>query len=459
MDNSLWTKVLAFDIDDPLSEYGFSTRLAHENAWTITFTQQAILEYKKFMFLAATGDTMVSPSEIVDIVWHQHLIFTQSYSQFCKVLDKRIEHIPSTHNRQEKEKFDAAKENTRRRYEENFGEQPEEIWECNTMLESFPLPKSKSGISKRLAILLIVFVFLIIPTYILLEPVYQNIDNPYFLITYCLLSLLTFGILYAHNKDRMFELTARIKTSSFMCKLQPEEMMFFKKGRLSFAVHSLMNKMVLDQKINVSSDYMLTPGANALPTNAMEFTVLDYLQNNGNSNYPDLLKEMVRKPVFTNIENSIQQIKNHFESSRFFIRLFSLNVIVLCITLLPGIARYLTGIDREKPVLFIGICLIAYIIASIVFLVRLKNYSLGNHLPPFYEQQILYQLPEEEKSNWQYCLSGNAALAASVIPMVIYSEGLQNENRSSSSGCSGGGDGGGSGNCGGGCGGCGGGGD
>ena len=64
-------------------------------------TQKAIEEYKKFMYLAATSNQMVSPSEIVDIVWHQHLIFTNSYSDFCNLLGKRIEHIPSTHNKSE----------------------------------------------------------------------------------------------------------------------------------------------------------------------------------------------------------------------------------------------------------------------------------------------------------------------------------------------------------------------
>jgi hypothetical protein len=79
MNAQLWNKIEAFDFDNPPGEYGFSTRLAHENFWTRNFTKQAMLEYKKFMYLAATSDLMVSPSEIVDTVWHQHLIFTQSY--------------------------------------------------------------------------------------------------------------------------------------------------------------------------------------------------------------------------------------------------------------------------------------------------------------------------------------------------------------------------------------------
>ncbi|NJM79347.1 MAG: hypothetical protein HC854_06530 [Flavobacterium sp.] len=109
MNKALWKEIEKFNLDFPLSEYGFSTRLAYENEWTEFFTQKAIEEYKKFMYLAAMSNQMVSPSEIVDIVWHQHLIFTESYKAFCSVLGKKIEHIPSTHNKEEKNKFLAAK--------------------------------------------------------------------------------------------------------------------------------------------------------------------------------------------------------------------------------------------------------------------------------------------------------------------------------------------------------------
>jgi len=61
-----WEHVKDFDFNQPLTDYGFVTRLADENKWTKNFTEKAILEYKKFMYLAATAGTMVSPSEIVD---------------------------------------------------------------------------------------------------------------------------------------------------------------------------------------------------------------------------------------------------------------------------------------------------------------------------------------------------------------------------------------------------------
>ena len=46
MNTILWNEIEKFDFDFPLSEYGFSTRLAFENEWTDFFAKQAIQEYK-----------------------------------------------------------------------------------------------------------------------------------------------------------------------------------------------------------------------------------------------------------------------------------------------------------------------------------------------------------------------------------------------------------------------------
>jgi hypothetical protein len=101
INNAMWQRALDYPIDNIHSEYGFGTRLASENYWTINFTQRAILEYRKFMFLAANSDLMVSPSPVVDVVWHEHLTFTQSYHEFCDILGKQIQHVPSTRDSQD----------------------------------------------------------------------------------------------------------------------------------------------------------------------------------------------------------------------------------------------------------------------------------------------------------------------------------------------------------------------
>lgn len=93
MDRTLWQKTAAFDLDDQPGQYTFSVRLMHENSWTRSFTTDAILEYRKFMFLEATSGKMVSPSETVDTIWHLHLLFSESYQEFCNLLGKQIQCI------------------------------------------------------------------------------------------------------------------------------------------------------------------------------------------------------------------------------------------------------------------------------------------------------------------------------------------------------------------------------
>lgn len=131
------------------------------------------------MYLATTADAMVSPSEIVDTVWHQHLIFTQSYNEFCTLLGKRIEHVPSTHNRDEFEKFKSAKERTQQLYSEVFGEQPKEIWNFSNSYEPLNLKKSNFKIRSFLVVAILVVLFLMLPVTKLLNPVYLQIKNPF----------------------------------------------------------------------------------------------------------------------------------------------------------------------------------------------------------------------------------------------------------------------------------------
>ena len=177
-----WQDIQQFDLEGAISEYGFSTRLAYENKWSINFTKRAILEYKKFMFLAATSNTMVSPSEIVDIVWHQHLIFTKSYNDFAAVLGKRIDHIPSTHHDGEKEKFGQARKQTLIRYEIEFGTPPSDIWQQHSFYD--PLIKDKKNWSTNPLFIvgLAVACLLYFPLYIALKPTIVQIDNPLSLI-------------------------------------------------------------------------------------------------------------------------------------------------------------------------------------------------------------------------------------------------------------------------------------
>ena len=106
-ESSLYQRIQAFSLDDANAHRKFSQRLARENGWDDIYTQRSIEEYKKFIFLAVTARHPITPSDRVDIVWHLHLLYTQSYwGEFCQqVLQHPLHHTPSLGGSSEQAKY------------------------------------------------------------------------------------------------------------------------------------------------------------------------------------------------------------------------------------------------------------------------------------------------------------------------------------------------------------------
>ena len=138
-----------YSLDDPNSSFPFSAKLAKETGWSKTFTLRAIAEYKRFCYLAIVGGHPVAPSEVVDEVWHMHLIYSHEYwNNFCpNILGKPFHHFPSTGGSAEHEKFEDWFTKTLASYWQAFGEEPpKDIW----MPEKAVLPREEHlTISKR----------------------------------------------------------------------------------------------------------------------------------------------------------------------------------------------------------------------------------------------------------------------------------------------------------------------
>jgi hypothetical protein len=71
-------------------------KLATEQGWSEAFCHQALGEYRRFVYLACVSPAPVSPSRVVDAVWHLHLTFSRDYWQvFCpRVLEHPLHHDP-----------------------------------------------------------------------------------------------------------------------------------------------------------------------------------------------------------------------------------------------------------------------------------------------------------------------------------------------------------------------------
>jgi hypothetical protein len=420
MNQELWNNILAFDFDNPPSEYGFSIRLANENFWTKDFTDQAILEYKKFMYLAATSEFMVSPSEIIDNVWHQHLIFTQSYQDFCNILGKQIQHVPSTHHREEFEKFKHAKERTMKFYERDFGQQPRNIWAYNDMFESLNLDKAKFKLRTFIIFGILAFVCLTVPAYFLLKPIYAQIDNPYFILGFIVLTIVTLLALEFYNISKLKNIVSNFDTTSFVYNLQPFELVYLKTLKLGNVINGTVNELVDNETIKVNEDNTIVLAKSNATLDKSQLQVTSALSELGTTYYPTLFRKLMTKPIFLNIQNSMDAFVKYFNKSKRFGFLFYTNFAILTFLVLLSFTRIVTGILRDKPVVQVLIVTIVLVIITVVFLQRMTKQISTTTIPDLYKKDILPIRQIESNWQWTYFLLGTAVMTTSFVPLVNY---------------------------------------
>jgi hypothetical protein len=128
---SLWDFVRSrFGGADP-STRAFADKLARKLGWTQQFACRALTEYKKFVYLGITSDFVVTPSKVIDQVWHEHLLFSKGYRAFCEeVIGYSFDHDPElTPLDDQTATFRAQYADTLALYQAEFGyEPPGDIW-------------------------------------------------------------------------------------------------------------------------------------------------------------------------------------------------------------------------------------------------------------------------------------------------------------------------------------------
>jgi hypothetical protein len=92
----LWRRVEQHDFDRNTT-LSFTRRLARDHGWTLEEARAAVDAYRRFCFLAVVSPSPVTPSEIVDEVWHQHLIYSRDYwTTWCgERLQAPLHHDPT----------------------------------------------------------------------------------------------------------------------------------------------------------------------------------------------------------------------------------------------------------------------------------------------------------------------------------------------------------------------------
>lgn len=131
MNNDVFKRIEALEIDQPETSLTFSQRLARENSWTENFSEQVIAEYKKFIYIVYISNTEITPSDEIDQAWHLHLTYTHSYwDDLCKnILGFKLHHHPTKGGVDEQKKYKKQYDDTLLLYEIIFSEAPPaHIW-------------------------------------------------------------------------------------------------------------------------------------------------------------------------------------------------------------------------------------------------------------------------------------------------------------------------------------------
>lgn len=129
MKTELFSRIAAFEFDEGAPEMPFAARLAKDSGWSKVYAMRVIDEYRKFAFLAIAAGHIAVPSDQVDQAWHQHLLYTRSWSDFCSnALQTTLHHDPTRGGESEQTRFKALYEQTLQSYRRVFGEPPEDIW-------------------------------------------------------------------------------------------------------------------------------------------------------------------------------------------------------------------------------------------------------------------------------------------------------------------------------------------
>ena len=129
---SLWDNITTtFTGKNPFTQ-AFANKINSKHNFTKYATVlRAIGEYKKFVYLGVLSDCHVTPSKIIDIIWHEHLLFSSGYRNFCnEIIEYDFDHHPELLPIDaQTETYNAQYEYTLKLYRSEFGiEPPTDIW-------------------------------------------------------------------------------------------------------------------------------------------------------------------------------------------------------------------------------------------------------------------------------------------------------------------------------------------
>ncbi len=390
----LYKRIQAFALDRPDSQLSFSQRLAKDNGWSLGYTQRAIEEYKKFIFLAVAAGHPVTPSDQIDQVWHLHLTYTRLYWQeFCpKILQTTLHHEPTRGGSSEQLKFGSWYSKTLESYEQFFGHIPPiDIWpkpkdrfgrdlhfiRINTQ-QSWVLSKPNFTVSfkpqlRKIGIFtFLVFLSLMITSCQIISqiPNPMNFTGPEFLTFY--ISLVVMGIaLAAWLRFSLCLVSANTKQQP---DLNTYEIAFLAGGNdrlIMAAIASLVKQgyvEVLKEKSpfgRTQSKLVVTGKIDAIADPVEKAVAQDILATDG------AIEQVFQKSkvMKDSIRSRLEQLGLFLSDAQAFKAQIYPSLIVV-ILLGIGLCKMAVGISRDKPVGLLLICIFGLLVLGARFFVK-----------------------------------------------------------------------------------------
>ena len=463
----LWDKIRNFPIDDGSATITFSSKLAASQNWTAAFTQKAIDEYRKFIFLCCILEGGAAPSKSVDEVWHLHLTYTRSYwIDLCRnTLGKDIHHYPSTGGSKEEARHRLWHTETLGAYREVFGsDAPAEIWQGNADEARGPQGISFSWNASTIAavlVLLLPFLFIWI-RYNTLTPL--SLGGPHFLVFFPVFGIAVIVAYVLYRTDVSWQVSRLVKASfsDDVSPFQVASLLYGKHRALQAAIVDLMNRGLLDFDNN---NRFIVKKDNYSPDAGEVNPLIPAYEEAGDGStysYEELMGNWYDRSKFTDpFLAGLERLSDKPEP-------FFPGYVLHAVFILVAGGRMIQGILNDKP---IGNLVGELFLIAIVFIFITRLYSrkrlvrekadkfFKNHLKR--GEDVKAQLVSKYVLQGPPAISGFAEGALLVGIFAAYApEGLQDKNTWSSSSSSSDGSGsscGGGSSCGSSCGGCGGG--
>ncbi|MEI8281509.1 MAG: TIGR04222 domain-containing membrane protein, partial [Armatimonadota bacterium] len=373
---ALLKRLADFRLDDPESSFPFSAKLAKEQGWSPTFTTRAIEEYKRFCYLAVVAGHPVSPSEVVDEVWHLHLTYSANYWKvFCpEVLQMPFHHHPSKGGMEERAKFNEWVLLTHDSYTNAFGEEPPaDIW--NSPKPKQTEPDTHYRVSK--ALIKNVAQGLAFATGLLVlagcteafggNPL--DMRGPDFLQFYIVLFLVLFGV--GLGIRSLLRLPSELG-SSIPGDLDPYSVAYLN-GKSVLAVNAAITSLLTQQviELDVRKLSLRTVQFDYVPTHELEREILSFTGSAGGIRIPTLRNRC--QAVISRIHDQMESQGFVLSSKQRTISSLSSFVVAMAAPAY-GLMKIQVGISRERPVLFLEIlCVLSVVICLFLLITPFRS--------------------------------------------------------------------------------------